>query len=61
VLNLVLLTKDAGGSIEASELRDVGEDELGELLGLEADLAVLLAAEDIEKIGDDRERSSASL
>ena len=45
LIDVVVLTKDEDGSVEAVELADVGE--LGELQRLEADLAELLAAEDI--------------
>ena len=44
VIDVVILTKDADGSVDAMELSDV--DELGPLQALEADLAELLAAED---------------
>jgi hypothetical protein len=48
VIDVLVLTKDADGSIEALELSDVGE--LGELQALEAQLADLLAAEDVEHL-----------
>ena len=51
VLDLLLLTKDEGGSVEAAELRDAGDSEIGQLRAAEADLAVLLAASDVEEIG----------
>jgi hypothetical protein len=51
VLDLVLLRKDLDGSVEASELRDVDESNVGELRALEADLALLLAEEDVEELG----------
>jgi Family of unknown function (DUF6325) len=51
VLDLVLLTKDADGSVEASELRDADDSEVGQLRAAEADLAVLLAESDVEEIG----------
>jgi hypothetical protein len=37
--------------VEAAELADVDESNVGELLALEADLALLLAEEDVEEIG----------
>ena len=52
VLDLVLLTKDADGSVEASELRDADDSEVGQLRAAEADLAVLLAESDVEEIGE---------
>ncbi len=52
VLDLVLLEKDTDGSVELAELAHADETAVGELLSLEGDLALLLAAEDIEKIGE---------
>ncbi len=51
VLDLVLLRKEADGSVEVAELADVDESDVGELVSLEAELAMLLAEEDIEAIG----------
>lgn len=51
VLDLLLLTKDADGSVEASELREADDSEVGQLRAAEADLAVLLAESDVEEIG----------
>ena len=51
VLDLVLLTKDLDGSVEAAELRDADDSEVGQLRAAEADLAVLLAESDVEEIG----------
>jgi hypothetical protein len=51
VLDLVLLTKDVDGSVEASELRDADDSAVGELRAAEADLAVLLAESDVDEIG----------
>ena len=45
VIDVLILTKDADGAVEAMELSDVGE--LGELQAVEAELAELLAAEDV--------------
>lgn len=60
VLDLVVITKDADGSVEASELRDVDDSDIGQLRELEADLAVLLAEEDILEIGSVMEPGSAA-
>lgn len=49
VLDLVVITKDIDGSVEANELRE-----------LEAELAVLLAEEDILEIGRVLEPGSAA-
>jgi hypothetical protein len=51
ILDLVLMRKNADGSVEADELADVDKGEIGELARLEGDLALLLAADDIEAIG----------
>lgn len=51
VLDLVLLRKDADGSVEVAELDEVDASDVGPLAALEADLAMLLAAEDVEEIG----------
>lgn len=51
VLDLVLVTKDIDGSVEASELREADDSEAGQLRALEADLAVLLAEEDVAEVG----------
>jgi hypothetical protein len=51
VLDLLLVTKDVDGSVEASELREADDSEAGQLRALEADLAVLLAEEDVAEVG----------
>jgi uncharacterized protein DUF6325 len=51
VLDLVMIIKGEDGSVEATELRDADNSEVGELRSLERDLAILLAEEDIEEIG----------
>jgi Family of unknown function (DUF6325) len=51
VLDLLILRKEPDGSVEVAELADVDESNVGELRALEADLAPLLAAEDVEEIG----------
>src|SRR6476659_8856069 len=51
-LDLVILRRDADGSVEAAELADVDVSDVGELLALEGGLALLLAAEDVEEIGE---------
>ncbi len=48
VIDVLILTKDADGSVEAMELADVAD--LGELEALEAELAELLAEEDVEHL-----------
>ena len=46
VIDVLILTKNEDGTVEPMELSDV--EELGELQALEAQLADLLAAEDVE-------------
>src|SRR5262249_24674574 len=51
VLDLMFLKKNLNGSVEGFESHDFGDDELGELRALEAELALLLAEEDVDSIG----------
>jgi Family of unknown function (DUF6325) len=60
VLDLVMVIKGEDGSVVASELRDADDSEIGELRALERDLAILLAEEDIEEIGETLEPASAA-
>src|SRR3954470_23044344 len=48
VIDVVILTKDEDGVVEAMELSDIGE--LGALQALEAELAELLAEDDVENL-----------
>ncbi len=48
VIDVLILTKDADGSVDAMELSDVGE--LGELESIETELAELLAADDVANL-----------
>ena len=48
VIDVLILTKDQDGAVEAMELSDIAE--LGELETLEAELAELLAEEDVEHL-----------
>jgi hypothetical protein len=47
VLDLLVLKKDADGSVEACELADLDPSEIGELRGYEAELAMLLSEDDV--------------
>jgi uncharacterized protein DUF6325 len=60
VLDLLLVTKDDDGSISVAELRDHDDSLVGELRSLEADLSLMLAIEDVERIGGDLELGSAA-
>ena len=48
VIDILILTKDKDGTVEAMELSDI--EELGGLQTIEAELAELLAAEDVEHL-----------
>jgi len=48
VIDVLILDKNADGSIDVTELSDV--EELGDLEAVEAELAELLAAEDVEHL-----------
>ena len=48
VIDALILTKDADGAVEATELSDV--EELGEMQAIETQLAELLAADDVEHL-----------
>jgi hypothetical protein len=58
VLDLVILRREPDGSVEAAELADVDDSNVGELGAFEADLAMLLAEEDVEEIGKTLEPGS---
>jgi hypothetical protein len=60
VLDLVIVTKAEDGTVEAVELRDHDESEVGELRSLEAELSLLLASEDVERVGADLEPGSTA-
>jgi hypothetical protein len=48
VIDVLILTKNEDGSVDAMELSDI--DELGPLQAVEAELAELLAAEDVDNL-----------
>ena len=52
VLDLVIMRKDLDGAVSVDEVQDVDASDLGQLRGLEANLALLLAEEDLEAIGE---------
>src|ERR1035441_6485515 len=55
VIDVLILTKDADGTVEATELSDI--ENLGDLQVLEAELGELLAADAVEHL----DRKSTSL
>jgi hypothetical protein len=50
VLDLLVLRKDDDGAVEAFEIGDLDDSELGELRAYETELAILLSAEDVENV-----------
>jgi hypothetical protein len=58
LIDVLVLTKDENGDIDAVELEDV--DDLGELARLEADLAELLAEEDVVNLAAAMEPGSVA-
>jgi Family of unknown function (DUF6325) len=60
LLDLVMVTKAEDGTVEAAELRDKDDSEVGELRSLEAELSLLLAMEDVERVGVDLEPGSTA-
>jgi len=48
IIDILILTKNEDGSVDAMEMSDI--EELGELQAVEAQLAELLAAEDVENL-----------
>jgi len=58
VIDILILTKDADGAVDAMELSDIGE--LGELQALEAQLAELLAEDDVEQLAASMEPDSTA-
>src|SRR6476620_11636069 len=58
VIDVLILTKDEDGTVEAMELSDI--EELGELEAVEAQLAELLAAEDVAHLANAMEPGSTA-
>jgi Family of unknown function (DUF6325) len=58
VIDMLILIKEADGSVDAVELSDV--DDLGDLQQIETELAELLAAEDVEHLAAAMEPGSTA-
>jgi hypothetical protein len=58
LIDVLILTKDADGSVDAMELSDV--EELGALQAIETELAELLAADDVEHLAAAMEPGSTA-
>lgn len=52
VIDLMLLKKEADGSLDVLELEDVDESQVGSLRDLEGQLATLLAEEDVAALAE---------
>ncbi|WP_222105614.1 DUF6325 family protein [Rhodococcus sp. WB9] len=50
VLDLLLLKKDMDGSLEAYEVSDLDDSEIGELRSYETELAMLLSEDDVDAV-----------
>jgi hypothetical protein len=60
VLDLLIVTTDEDGNVAVAELRDHDDSVVGELRSLEAELSLMLAVEDVERIGADLEPGSTA-
>jgi hypothetical protein len=58
VIDVLILTKDADGAVEATELSDSAD--LGDLQAIETELAELLAADDVENLAAAMEPGSTA-
>ena len=58
VIDVLILTKDTDGTVEAAELSDIAE--LGDLQAIEAELAELLAADDVDHLAAAMEPGSTA-
>jgi hypothetical protein len=60
VLDLLIVNKADDGTVEAFEIDDLGEDQAGELLGLETEVAEILAADDVVHLASAMENGSTA-
>lgn len=60
VLDLLMLKKDADGTLDAFELSDLDPAEIGELRTYEAELAMLLSEEDVTAVAEAIEPGSSA-
>jgi hypothetical protein len=58
IVDILILDKNEDGSVDATELSDI--DQLGELQSIEAELAELLAAEDVDQLAAAMEPGSTA-
>lgn len=60
VLDLVFLRKNADGTLEASEISDLDDSELGDIRSTEAALAMVLSEEDVLDLAETIEDGSSA-
>ena len=60
VLDLLIVNKAEDGTIEAFEIDDLDENQAGELLDLETEIAEILAAEDVVHLAEAMENGSTA-
>jgi hypothetical protein len=60
VLDLVMVRKDDEGSVEACEIADLNDSEIGQLRSYEAQLAMLLSENDVAAIAEAVEPGSSA-
>jgi hypothetical protein len=60
VLDLVMLHKDESGAVEAFEIGDLDDSELGELRNFEAAVAMLLSEDDVMRLADTMDPGSTA-
>jgi hypothetical protein len=60
VLDLVLLTKDEGGAVEAFEVGDLDDTALGDLHHFEAAVAMLLSEDDVMRLSETMDPGSTA-
>jgi hypothetical protein len=60
VLDLLILKKDADGSLEAFEISDLDPSEVGDLRSYEAQLAMLLSEDDVTAVANAVEPGSSA-
>jgi hypothetical protein len=61
VLDLVFLRKDKDGTLEAAEISDLGETELGRLRASEAELAMVLSEQDVSDLAETIEPGNSAV
>ena len=60
ILDLLFLRKDDAGNLEAFEIADLDDSEIGELRGYEAELAMLLSEQDVADLAQTIEPGSSA-